>query len=271
MAAIAEGRHGLAAQLLPHRAKPSFGPLPRGIVAIKLVRAEGAVACGKQQIGDAEPRAYPAFGGGVFVAIVAVGHESRGKIALRGHAATQAAARSARQQRFLVRLEAALARAQKDRALIGSGGQKIHHPAQSVHAVQRGTRAFEHLDRVHRLQRHGQIEIVVRCLRVINAEAVEQHQRLLKAAAAQHQVSLSAARAALFEKNRRVRAQKILRRLGGQRFSLHRQNLHGALRLGQRHGRGRAEHDHSFRGSFNLRRRRRGVLREGRAQRNREQ
>ena len=56
VAPIAEGRHGMAAELLSRSGKPALGPLPRRIVAVKLVGAEGTVACGKQQIGDAEPR-----------------------------------------------------------------------------------------------------------------------------------------------------------------------------------------------------------------------
>ena len=104
----------------------------------------------------------------------------------------------------------------------------------------------------------------MRGLRVVDAEPVEQHQRLLKAASAKHQVGLSSAGAALFQKNRRVLAQKILRRLGGKRFCFHRQNFHGALRLGQRHRRGRAQHNHGLSGALDLGcRRRRGTLRNG--------
>ena len=158
-------------------------------------------------------------------------------------------------------------RAQKERIVIGRSGQKIHHPAQRIHSVQRRSRALQHLDRIHRFQRHRQIEIVVRSLRIVDAKSVEQHQRLLKAAAAQHHVGLPAARAALLKKNRGVLAQKILRRLGSQRLSLHRQNLHRARRLGQRHRRRRAQHHHGFRGPFHRRLRRRcGVLRKCRVQ-----
>ena len=107
VAPVAEGCDGLAAQLLPHGAKPTFGPLPRGVGPIKLVGAKRAVACGKQEIGDAEARANPAFCRRILVAVVAVGHESGGKIALPGHTAAQGTACGAGQQCFFVGLEAA--------------------------------------------------------------------------------------------------------------------------------------------------------------------
>ncbi len=130
--------------------------------------------------------------------------------------------------------------------MIGSGGQEIDHAAERIDAMQRRAGAFKNLNRVHRLERNGQVEIVVRGLAVVDAEAIEQYQGLLKAASAQHEIGLRAAGAALFEKDGRVLAQKIERSFGGQLFAFERQNLYGARRLGKRHGSGGAEHHHGF-------------------------
>ncbi len=79
--------------------------------------------------------------------------------------------------------------------------------------MQRRTGAVQHLNRVHRVERYGQVEIVMRGLAVVDAKAIQQHQRLFKSSSTKNQVSLPAARAALFEIDRRVLAQQLLRRL----------------------------------------------------------
>src|ERR1700744_1458349 len=79
---IAESCHCLAAQLLPCRCEPSLRPLPRGIIAVKLVRPERAITPGKKQVGHAWLRSKPAFGRRVLVSVVAFCHESRGEIPL---------------------------------------------------------------------------------------------------------------------------------------------------------------------------------------------
>ena len=115
--------------------------------------------------------------------------------------------------------------AQAQRVVVGRGSEKIDDAAERVDAVQRGARAFENLDRVHRLEGNGQVEVVVRGLAVVDAEAVEQDQSLLKAAAAQNDVGLGAAGAALLEKDRGVLTQKIVRGFGGELFAFEGKNL----------------------------------------------
>ncbi len=156
--------------------------------------------------------------------------------------------------------------------MIGRSGEKVHHAAQCIDAMECRSRAFKRLDRIDGVHRQRQIEIVVRGLRIVDAEAVEQHQRLLETAAAHDDVGLPAARAALLKKNRGVFAQKILRRLGGQRLPLHGENIDRTLGLGKRYRRGRPQNDHSLCGRLHGRFRRRcGILRKGRGQHNSQQ
>ena len=135
--------------------------------------------------------------------------------------------------------------------MIGRGSKKIDDARERVDAVERGTGAFKNLDGVHGFKRDRKVEIVVRGLAVVDAEAVEQDQRLLKAAAAQDEIGLRAACAALLKENGGVLAQEIERGFGGQLFAFERQNLYGARRLGKRYGRCRAEHHHGFRADRN--------------------
>ena len=92
-------------------------------------------------------------------------------------------------QRLLIRFKAAFAASQKNRIVIWRCRQEIDHSAQRIHTVKCRSCAFQHLDRIHRLQRNWQIEVVVRSLgSVVDAKSVQQHKRLLKAPATQHQV-----------------------------------------------------------------------------------
>ena len=54
MPPVGERRHRLAAQLLPRPAEPTLRPLPRRIVAVKLVRAERPITCSKKQVRNAQ-------------------------------------------------------------------------------------------------------------------------------------------------------------------------------------------------------------------------
>ena len=85
---------------------------------------------------------------------------------------------------------------------------------------------MENFDRVHRIDGNGEVQIVVRGLAVVDAESIQQHQRLFKRAAAHHHIRLSAAGTALFKKNRRVLAQQVLRRLQRKNVCSHGQHQH---------------------------------------------
>jgi len=109
-----------------------------------------------------------------------------------------------------------------------------------------GPGAFENLDRVHGFERDRQIEVVVRGLAVVDAEAVEQDKGLLKAAAPQDEIGLAAASATLLKEDGRVLAEEFERRLGGEFLVFEGQYFHGAWRLGQRYGCCGAEDHHGF-------------------------
>ena len=66
--------------------------------------------------------------------------------------------------------------------------------------MQRGARAVQHFNRVHGIERNGQVQIVMRGLAVVDAKAIQQHQGLLEGSSAQDQIRLPAARAALSRK-----------------------------------------------------------------------
>ena len=101
------------------------------------------------------------------------------------------AARCAGKEGLFVGSEAAFGGAQKERVVIGRGGEEVDDARERVDAVQRGAGAFKHLDGVHGFEGDGEIEVVVRGLAVVDAEAVEQDQGLLKAAAAKDEVGLA--------------------------------------------------------------------------------
>ena len=45
--------------------------------------------------------------------------------------------------------------------------------------MQSGARAVQNFNRVHRVERNGRVEIVVRCLAIVDAETIQQHKSLL--------------------------------------------------------------------------------------------
>jgi len=89
----------------------------------------------------------------------------------------------------------------------------------------------------------GRSRLWVRRLAIVDAKTIHEHQRLRKAAAAQGQVRLRAARAALFEENGRVVPQQIERSFRRECPAFDRQNEHGSGRFRQRSGdRGTQDH-----------------------------
>ena len=106
---------------------------------------------------------------------------------------------------------------------------------------------MQNLDRVHGVERNGQVQVVMRGLAVVDAEAVQQHQRLFECASAQNKVRLTPARATLLKEDRRVLAQQILRRFQREVFGSHRQHQNGGGRLRQRHRDRRAKNHYGLR------------------------
>src|ERR1035441_8575651 len=93
----------------------------------------------------------------------------------------------------------------------------------------------------------------MRGLAVVDAKAVQQHQGLLEGASAQNQINLSASRAALFEKDRRILAQQLLWRLQGESLAFDGQHDDGGGGLGQGHRNRRTEDLHGLGGMRKLR------------------
>ena len=79
----------------------------------------------------------------------------------------------------------------------GAPGDDVDGAADRVGAVHRGAAAEQHLDALDVEQRDRDVAVVVPRLRVVEASAVDQHEGLAEAGAADREVGLDAARAAL--------------------------------------------------------------------------
>src|ERR1019366_9627732 len=174
-----------------------------------------------------------------------------GKITAGSCAATPAASRCAGKQRLFVRLEAAFGGAEQQRRVVRRSSEEVDNAGECVDTMQRGAGAFENLDGVHAFEGDGEVEVVVRGLAVVDAESVEQDERLLEAAAAEDEIGLRTAGPALLEEDRGVLAQEIERGFGGQRFLFQGQHDYGTGRLREGDRRGRAQHHHGFRSRGN--------------------
>ena len=89
---------------------------------------------------------------------------------------------------------------------MSSGGavMMLTTPPDRVRPVQRRARAAQHFDAVDGIERHGDIHVVVAGLRVAQALAVEQHQRLAESAAADREIGLYAIGRAFLQVERGV-------------------------------------------------------------------
>ena len=110
----------------------------------------------------------------------------------------------------------------------GRGGDEVDDSAECIGPVQSGAGAFENLDGVHGLERDGEIEIVVRGLSIVDAEAVDEDEGLSEAAAAKNYIGLSAACTALLDECRAVVTEEIERGLDQEEVWLDREDLDGA-------------------------------------------
>ena len=110
----------------------------------------------------------------------------------------------------------------------GRGGDEVDDSAECIGPVQSGPGAFENLDGVHGLERDGEIEIVVRGLSIVDAEAVDEDEGLSEAAAAKDYIGLSAACTALFDEGGGIAAKKIEGRLYRQEVRLDGKDFDGA-------------------------------------------
>ncbi len=97
----------------------------------------------------------------------------------RNHLA-RAPAHHAAQKRLFALSKAAAARQHLEAAGRRYGGEKVDHATQRIGTIQSRSRAMQHFDRAHGLQGNRQIQIVMRSLRVVEAQPVQQDQRLLE-------------------------------------------------------------------------------------------
>ena len=185
-------------------------------------------------------------GGELQIAIVAVGLEAGGKIARERELLGELLACDPERGALLVDAVAAERGAQAEFGIRRRRGDDVDHAAHGVRAVERGARSAHHLDALDAFERHRDIHVVVAGLHVVEPHAVEQHQRLAEARAADREVGLHAVRRAFGEVERRVQLQQVRQRIEHQALAAHRKHADGAVDFLQRHRLEGAGHDHGF-------------------------
>ncbi len=73
-------------------------------------------------------------------------------------------------------------------------GNHVHHAADRIGTIKRGSRPVQDLHAIHHLERQRQVEVVVSALSVVESKSIQQHQRLPKRAAAYGDIGLHAIR-----------------------------------------------------------------------------
>jgi hypothetical protein len=202
---------------------------------IHVGQVEGAVA----EIGG-EAR----DGGELQVAIVAVGHEAGRKIAREGELLGDFLAGDAERGALLVDAVAAERRTQAEFGDLGRLGDDVDDAAHGVGAVHGGTRSAHDFHALHAFERHRDIHIVMPGLRVVEAHAVEQHQRLAEARAADGEIALHAVGRAFGEVERRVQLEQIHQGVEHKALTARGKHADGAVDLFQRHGLEGSRDDH---------------------------
>ena len=91
----------------------------------------------------------------------------------------------------------------------GAPGDDVDGAADRVRAVHRGAAAEQHLDALDVEQRHRDVAVVMPRLGVVETGAVDEHQRLAEAGAADREVGLDAARPALAHLDARDQPQRV--------------------------------------------------------------
>ena len=86
---------------------------------------------------------------------------------------------------------------------------QVDHAADGIRTVHGRTRPLQDLDPLHGVERHRHVEIMVPGLRVIQAQAVEQDQRLAEGCSPDRHVALHQVGRPLPEIERRIQPEKI--------------------------------------------------------------
>ena len=96
----------------------------------------------------------------------------------------------------------------------------VDRAAKGIGAEQRRARAVENLDPLHIVKRNRDIAVVMARLRVVHANAVDEHEHLAEVRAAHGKIRLHAANAARTHVNRRHEPQHVGDRMRRQRVDL---------------------------------------------------
>ena len=207
---IRQRRRRLAAKLLRQRAEPPLCALIRRIVAIESRRAKRTIAPRHQHIRLTKSTLNTRLGTHFFRPIVAVREETLGKVTPTSNHLTELPTRPRCQRRLRIPAKAPRSRAQLQRKPVRSfRGREIHDTAQRIRSVQRRPRPMQHIRSTQRIHRHRHIEVEVRRLGIVDAQPVQQHQRLFIPATANGQVILHTATAALLHIHRSVAPQHL--------------------------------------------------------------
>ena len=248
VAVPAEGERGLRplAEILHQGRKPGLGVFPGIVIAVELIRAEGAVAVTQGQDRAAQRGTPVGLRRERQVAIVAVRHEAVGEVSRERQLLGELPKDRPQRDALFVGAETARRRAEPNLGRLRRARDNIDHAAHGIRAVERRARSAKHLDAVHGVERQRDVHIVMAGLRVVEALAVEQHQRLPERAAADRDIRLHASGRAGHHVHRGVQAQEVGQPGLERRLAGHRQNVHRAIDLFERDRLDRAGDNHHF-------------------------
>ena len=227
---------GLGAECLLHAGEPGLGVLPGIEVAVELIGAEGVIHVGEVERAVAEVRGKAGDGGEIEIAVVAVGTEAGRKIAREGELLGDFLAGDAEGGALLVDAVAAECGAQAEFGDGGRLGDDVDDAAHGVGSVESGTRPAHHFDALHAFEGHRDVHIVMAGLWVVQTHAVEQHEGLAEAGAADGEIRLDAVGGAFGEVERGVELDQIDERVEHQALAADRKHADGAVDLFERHG-----------------------------------
>jgi hypothetical protein len=246
VAAVGEAGSGLGAQGLLHAGEPGFGIFPGVEIAVELVGAERVVHVGQVEGAVAEIGGKASDGGELQVAIITICHEAGREIAREGELLGHLFEGDAERGALLVDAVAAERRAQAEFGDGGRLGDDVDDATHGVGAIHGGTRPAHHFDAIHTFERHGDIHVVVAGLRVVDAHAVEQHEGLAEARAADGKIALHPVRRAFLQVERGVELEQIRQGIKHQALAARREHADGAVDLFQRHGLIGSSDDHGI-------------------------
>ena len=178
MAAVREACAGLLAERLPYAEEPRLGIFPGRVVAVELVGAEGVIHVGHGEVRGAPGAGETGGGCQLQVAVIAIGDESRGKIAGERKLLRNGAEDAG--QRPLLLIDAVIAHRRPQAQFRGCRrlGNHVDDAAHGIRAIHRGAGTVHHFDARHRIERHGDVHVVMAGLRIVQPQPVQQYESL---------------------------------------------------------------------------------------------